>query len=144
MKKIIIITAIILATISVFYYLTHPLGVNVQIKDHVFYVDVAITSAEKELGLGNRKSMKPDNGMLFVYDHSEQYRYWMKNMQFPIDILWIADNTIADITKNIPVLTPDPYKTYSPAVGVNKVLELNAGTVDRLNIKTGDTIHIRF
>ena len=145
MKKIFFISAITLLAVSIFYYLRHPAGVKVQIGENVFYVDVAVTTPEKELGLGNRNSLEPNHGMLFAYDHKEQYSYWMKNMRFPIDILWIVpDNTIADITKNIPVATSTALTVYSPKVPVNKVLELNAGVSDRLGIHVGDTVHIVF
>jgi uncharacterized membrane protein (UPF0127 family) len=143
MKKIIIISTITLVLLSVFYYLRHPLGVKVQIGDHVFSVDVAVTTPEKELGLGNRDSLEPNRGMLFVYDHKERFSYWMKNMRFPIDILWIADDTIVDMTKNIPVDTVLPLKIYSPNVPVNRVLELNAGICDQYSIRVGDTVHVR-
>jgi uncharacterized protein len=144
MKKFIFISFIVLVLVSVFYYLRHPIGTKVIINNHQFYVDVAVTNPEKESGLGNRDSLEPDHGMLFTYDHKEKYSYWMKNMRFPIDILWIADNTIVDITKNIPVDIKVPLKIYSPIVPVNKVLELNAGTSDRLGIKAGNTVYIRF
>jgi uncharacterized membrane protein (UPF0127 family) len=144
MKKTIIISVTILALFSLFYYLRHPLGVKVQIGNDVFHVDVAVTNPEKELGLGNRDFMESNRGMLFTYDHKERYSYWMKNMRFPIDILWIADNTIVDITKNIPVDTSETLKIYSPKVPVNKALELNAGTSDQLGIHVNDTIRIVF
>lgn len=142
MKKIIIISAIALIVLSVFYYLRHPLGVKVDINNHVFSVDVAVTTPEKELGLGNRNTLEPNRGMLFVYDHKERFSYWMKNMRFPIDILWIEDNTIVYITKNISVDTMLPLKIYSPKVPVNKVLELNAGICDQYSIRVGDTVYI--
>jgi uncharacterized membrane protein (UPF0127 family) len=144
MKKIFLIGLAFLVIATVIYYVRHPFGVKVEINNNVLYVDVAITNEEKELGLGNREYMESDHGMLFVYDHSEQYRYWMKNMRFPIDIIWIKDTTIVDITKNIPTETTSQLKTYTPVVPINKVLEVNAGTCDQLGIRIGDTIRIRF
>jgi uncharacterized membrane protein (UPF0127 family) len=144
MKRILIIASILLVAAAGIFYLRNPIGVKVQIGTNIFYVDVAITSAEKELGLGYRESMKTDHGMLFVYDHPEQYRYWMKNMRFPIDILWIKDNTIVDITKNVPVESYQTFTMYTPKVSVNKVLELNANASDTYHINVGDTVRIRF
>ncbi|HUD19126.1 MAG TPA: DUF192 domain-containing protein [Patescibacteria group bacterium] len=141
--KFLWISAALLLVVAI-YYIKHPLAVRVQIDGHVFVVDVAVTNQEKELGLGNRDYMPPDHGMLFVYDHVEAYSYWMKGMRFPLDMVWIKDKTIVDITKNIPVSVNGSLPIYTPKVPVDKVLELNAGTSDTYQIKPGDTLLITF
>jgi uncharacterized membrane protein (UPF0127 family) len=140
-KILIILTALVILT-GVYYYF-RPMQTRVIIGDNTFYVDVAVTNKEKELGLGNRDSLAPDRGMVFVYDHDEQYRFWMKNMRFPIDILWIKGNIIVDITKNIPIPSGSDLPVYFPEVPVNIVLELPAGTVDTYGITTGSTATFR-
>ena len=98
MKKLIVITAIFaIGIFSLWYYTRHPLQTTVSIRNKTFVVDVAVTAKEKELGLGNRDSLAADHGMLFIYDHKEVFPFWMKNMRFPIDIIWIDDQTIVDI-----------------------------------------------
>ena len=144
MNKILIAVLIVVLLITFAYYWRSKLSVKVDIDNHIFYVDVAVTPAQKELGLGYRDSMAQDHGMLFPYDHPEQYSFWMKGMRFPLDMIWIRDKTIIDITKNIPIATSDYLPTYSPHVPADKVLEVNAGTTDRLNIKVGDAIKILF
>lgn len=144
MKKIISIV-IILGIFSLWYYTRNPLQSSVTIRGTRFFVDVAITSKEKELGLGNRLTLPSDHGMLFVYDHKEVYSYWMKNMRFPIDIVWIDGRTIVDITKNVPISTTPTGQLplYHPIVPIDKVLELPAGTSDRVGIIIGDKIIIK-
>ena len=71
----------------------------------------------------------------------------MKGMEFPIDIMWIAGDTIADIIPNIPPPIPgqgdDTLERYSSTVEVDKVLETNAGFVIQNNIQKGDKIVVK-
>ncbi len=78
--------------------------------------------------------------MLFIFDKPGAYSFWMKGMKFSIDIIWIANNKIVGFVENAEL--PDGLKipTYKPSAAIDKVLELNAGTVARDGIKIGDTI----
>lgn len=145
MKKLVVGSAVLITLFSLWYYSQHPLQTTVTIRGATFIVDMAVTPKEKEIGLGNRDTLAPDRGMLFVYDHKEVFPFWMKNMRFPIDILWIADLIIVDITKNVPVSDKpvEELPIYHPIVPVDKVLELPAGTVDRVDIIIGDKITIK-
>jgi uncharacterized membrane protein (UPF0127 family) len=70
----------------------------------------------------------------------------MKDMKFAIDIIWVKDNKIVDITPNV---EPQPNKSvfnltvYYPSEAVDKVLELVAGTAEKYNIKINDEIIIK-
>lgn len=146
MKKLIII--LIVGTIGLFslwFYTKHPLQTTVTVRNTTFIVDVAITAKEKEVGLGFRNSLAQNHGMLFVYTNKERYPFWMRNMWFPIDMLWIDDRTIVDISKNVPTSDKpvNQLPIYHPTVPVDKVLELPAGTVDRVGIVIGDKITIK-
>lgn len=139
MKKFWIIVATL--TIILFaYYRAHPLVTQLDIRGKRFTVELAVTPKEQERGLGYRKSLSPDHGMLFVYQSAQNYGFWMKGMEFPIDIIWIRDQTIVDITKNVPVATTSSLLTYSPKEPANKVFEVNAGTAERLGFQIGDTV----
>ena len=145
MKKLIAITIILVGIFSIWFYSRHPLQTTVAVRNSTFIVDIAITAKEKEIGLGYRESLPSDHGMLFVYDHKEIYSYWMRNMKFPIDIVWIDDRTIVDITKNVPVSGKpvSELPIYHPIVPADKVLEINAGLSDRYGIFVGDKIIIK-
>lgn len=124
------------------YYRTHPLVSKVRIGNAVITVEVAATEGQKQKGLGGRSSLDDDHGMLFPYDHKEQYNFWMRGMLIPLDFIWIDGNRIADITENVP---PPPETSGSPVivkpkVEINKILEVNAGTVQRLGIRIGDAV----
>ena len=67
----------------------------------------------------------------------------MKDMKFPIDIIWIQGNEVVDIAPNLPVVAAEFLSTYEPKVPANYVLEVNAGFVEEHGIKVGDNIEIR-
>lgn len=146
MKRAVIFVVItLLGFFFLWFYTKHPLQTTVTIRNTIFTVDVAVTGKEKEVGLGNRDSLALDRGMLFAYDHKERYPFWMKGMRFSIDIIWIDDRTIVDITKNVqPSTAPiEQLPIYHPIVPVDKVLEVNAGLADQYGISIGDTVGIK-
>lgn len=110
-------------------------------------IEFADTKEKRNKGLGYRESLATTSGMLFLHDNSQKYTYWMKGMQFPIDIMWIKDDTIADIIPNVPIpvegQTDDTLARYSSKVDVNKVLETNSGFVKENNIQVGDKILVQ-
>ncbi len=122
------------------YYRLHPLRPTVMINGTTFTVELAITPEEITRGLGGRDSLKPLNGMLFIRDHKERYRFWMGNMRFPLDFLWIDGNRIVDITKNVPITKNGEIPQLEPVAPVDKILEINAGETDKAGIKVGDTL----
>jgi len=120
--------------------LTSETGSYVTIKsDTRVSVSVADTSEEQIQGLSNVKFLPNDSGMLFVYEEPGNQHFWMKDMNFPIDIIWIgASKTIVDITEN---LAPSTYpETYSPISPAQYVLEVNAGYSQKHDIAIGDEV----
>ncbi|MFC1640996.1 DUF192 domain-containing protein [Patescibacteria group bacterium] len=81
-------------------------------------------------------------GMLFIYSEEDLYSFWMKNMEFDIDIIWIRDDTVIDVSRNVPYPKDDvddsDLPRYTPSSPVNFVLEVNSGKAD--NIKLGDKV----
>lgn len=116
------------------------------IGDKLIYIEVADEPQEITLGLGHRQSMPEDNGMLFVFPKMTQPSFWMKNTLFPLDIIWIRNHKVIDITKDIPVeADPNrPQKFYRPNGSVNYVLEVNAGFADKYGIEVGDEVEISY
>ncbi len=104
-------------------------------------VEVANTKASRELGLSGRKEMKKDEGILFVFDTPGRYGFWMKDMQFPLDIVWINQNgVVVSLERN---LTPESYpKTFINEVEASYVLELNAGLSEKLGLYLGSKVKI--
>jgi uncharacterized membrane protein (UPF0127 family) len=107
-------------------------------------IELANTKEIRSKGLGYRDSLATTSGMLFIHETPQKYTYWMKGMKFPIDIMWISGDTIADIIPNVPPpiegQTDDTLERYQSTVEVDKVLETNAGFVMQNNILEGDKI----
>lgn len=123
------------------YYRSHPLVSKVKIRDIVITTEVAATEQQKQLGLGGRASLGSMSGMLFPYDHKEQYNFWMRGMQFPLDFIWIDGNVVADISQDIqPPAGNEQPAMVKPNVPVDKVLEVNAGFVRQHHISIGDQV----
>lgn len=101
-------------------------------------VDVAATEPTRERGLSGRPGLAPDEGMYFVFQQPDKYGFWMKEMRFPIDIIWISNGQIADITTNLPVPGPDgTLPTFAPRVPIDRVLEVNAGYAEAHGLRIG-------
>ncbi|MEX0916501.1 MAG: DUF192 domain-containing protein [Candidatus Spechtbacterales bacterium] len=92
-------------------------------------VEVADDAIERAQGLSGRASLQPNTGMLFLFGEPVLASFWMKDMNFALDILWIRDGVVVDITQNIPAPTGDELPTYQPNEPVDMVLEVNAGWV---------------
>lgn len=105
-------------------------------------VELADTSQKRSQGLSDRQSLPADQGMLFIFDDYSQPGFWMKDMYFPLDIVWLKDSTIVKIDKNVPVEKNQNLTIYKPPQPINYVLELNAGYTDKNNIKIGDRVEI--
>jgi uncharacterized membrane protein (UPF0127 family) len=110
-----------------------------------FPVELALTVEQQIQGLSGREVLAPGTGMLFVYQRESRYTFWMKEMRFPLDIVWIgADCTVVDVTLDAP--PPEPEQTldqlprYSPGDPAQYVLEINAGASAARGIGPGDPV----
>lgn len=104
-------------------------------------VELARSAPEKMRGLSGRPALKPGHGMLFLYDQPQPIGIWMKDMRFPLDILWIRDGRLAHVEKHAPPLVPaGPERVYT-ATG-DAVLEVPAGFVDDKQIRVGDRVKV--
>jgi len=142
---IIIIVIVIIKPFSI-YSNNEPLTKGkVLINGQAISVEIAKTPEQQEIGLKGRDKLNNGNGMLFVFKDKRYYNFWMDGMKIPIDIIWIDDNKIIDITKNAPVPAdlnnPD---IFTPISEVNYVLEVKAGYADKENIKIGDSVEMNF
>jgi len=104
-------------------------------------VDIADTDSERTRGLSGREILGPKEGMLFVFDTSRIPHFWMKDMNFALDIIWI--NEQLEIVGFVENASPESFpKTFSPSLPVKYVLETGGGFVNFNNIKKGDTVQI--
>ncbi len=140
MKKIIIFFILSLLLFTIYFYFRHPLGKYAITNGYTIRLEIAVTAAEKEKGLGDRDTLPADSGMLFVYPTKNQYGFWMKGMRFPLDFIWIDGATVVDLSENIPPPNGGRPAELAPKFPVDKVLEVNAGLIRQLGISVGDTV----
>ncbi|MDP6331838.1 MAG: DUF192 domain-containing protein [SAR324 cluster bacterium] len=108
-------------------------------------VEVADTSRKRSLGLGKRTELKKDWGMLFVFENSKKHRFWMKDMQFDLDIIWLDNYRIVHILRNVqPAISGEKPTIMEPPKPANFVLEIASGRASELGLKQGDFLKYFF
>lgn len=117
---------------------------QVTINNEKFHVEIAKTDKEKQIGLSNKEVLGANEGMLFLFDKPDYYSFWMKEMKFPIDIIFINGNKVTTIFSNAlpPSGSEGNLTIYQPKEKSDKVLEVNAGLAKELNLKEGSSIDI--
>jgi len=101
-------------------------------------IEFAETEYETQTGLMYRKSMENDQGMLFIFPKEAMHSFYMKNTEFPLDIIFVdADLKVASYQENAQPLTE---RGLSSKVPVQYVLEVNAGLVEKWSLDEGDSI----
>ncbi len=107
-----------------------------------YKVEKAQTIKELEKGLMFRESLDADSGMIFDLSQVKDTAMWMKNTKIPLDMIFIeADGTIFWIFENA---QPESTNLIIPPFPAAAVLELNAGDVQKHNIKPGDKVKHEF
>jgi len=117
----------------------------VKIGEKTIKVEVADTAELQEKGLSGRKYLGEDEGMLFVFKNYDKYPFWMKNMNFAIDIIWLAPQEagldqnlkVVDIKKD--ALLESYPESFFPSENAKYVLEVPAGFSEKNNLKVGDS-----
>jgi len=116
-----------------------PSGKYVLLGGEKIMVEVASTQTEQSKGLSGHKKLESNEGMLFVFPKSESYAFWMKDMLFPIDIIWFDENRrIVDMWEDA---IPDSYpQIHTPSESSCYVLEVNASYARTHHLQKGDIL----
>ncbi|MEK7077112.1 MAG: DUF192 domain-containing protein [Patescibacteria group bacterium] len=114
-------------------------GPSVRIGGAYIPVEVVRDATAIAKGLSGRASLERERGMLFIFPRADRYRFWMPDMHFPIDIIWIEGGKVAALTENVsPEFDPAHPRFYTPPKPVQYVLEVNAGFTRAKGIQAGD------
>lgn len=119
---------------------------RVKLGAQILNVELATTAQQKAQGLSGRSKLADNEGMLFDFSNEDTARpmFWMKDMLIDIDIIWIKDYTVVEITNNVPAPEPGTSENYlpryQPGQDIDSVLEVRSGWAEQYNIKVGDTI----
>ena len=124
-------------------FFAQPKHTTITINGQHFSVELAQTPNQLERGLGGRSSIGSD-GMLFVLPRRTIPGFWMKDMQFALDFIWIDDGKIVDITENVQPpkrgIFTEQLVIYRPHIPVTYVLVVPARFVDDHQLKVGESI----
>lgn len=109
-------------------------------------IEIARAPEETRLGLSYRESLCPLCGLYFIFPEERTQSFWMRRMQFPIDILWIGDGVVVGVSENLPPPAPGAKEEDLPAwrspVPVRHVLEVPAGFAQTHRIHAGMKVRV--
>lgn len=107
---------------------------------------MARTSDEQQLGLMCRDQLPLDQGMIFLFEPARPVSFWMFQVRFPLDIIFVRNQVVVGIAANVPGCPQQPCQSYGPGrdVAVDLVLELNGGQAAALGLAPGDPLVIEF
>ena len=148
-KLLLILGLLLFLSISYFIYFSQSRfenSVNYQeivINNRVLSTEVVDTPFRQYLGLSNRDFLCSECGMLFVFPEKQIHEFVMRNMSFPLDIVFINSNRITNIAENLNPEGGSPVNSYKSSEPGNLVLELNGGYCLKYGIKVGDLIVLK-
>ena len=106
-------------------------------------IEIATDSSQRTLGLSNRDSLAENSGLLFIFPDPGFHGIWMKNMRFPIDIIWLKDGKVVDMALEVPLSENQiSLPTYYPKEPANYVLEIGSGKAREWGIEIGTKINL--
>ena len=114
---------------------THPLTIGTT----ALLVAYAVSPVEQDQGLSGTPPLAADQGMLFLFPSATKLMFWMKDMNYSLDIIWIgADKRVVDVSKN---LAPDTYpKIFSPKLPAQYALEVSSGFAEAHDVVPGTVV----
>lgn len=113
---------------------------TVEIRGKQISVEIADSRAEQEKGLGQRDDLAWGTGMYFTYARPGFYGFWMKDMRFSIDIVFLREGRIVDLYPQVPFEVGGNGPTIRPRSLVDAVLEVPAGYAAANGWQVGDRV----
>lgn len=109
----------------------------VEWSQETYVLEIADTDMLRERGLGGREAICSHCGMLFVFPRAEAHGFWMKEMRFALDIVWLHQDEVVHIERRI---DPRSVEIFRPMVGADRVIEVRAGGAETLQVGN----HVRY
>jgi len=137
---------IAIGVVIIIYYLVTsaaPSGPQVCFDGLCLETEVVETQEDRSRGLMFRESLGERVGMLFIFEKSGIYSFWMKNTLIPLDIIWIDEEMRIVRIVNVEPCVEDPCTTYNPGVEARYVFETNIGFAEENGIGIGDSVEFK-
>ena len=113
---------------------------RILVGEREYRVELAESLAQQAQGLSGRTSLEDGKGMLFIFPAPRTQSFWMRGMQFPIDIIWIREGKVIGFVEHAPVPVHGQLPVFTSPGPADQVLEVIAGTVAKDAINIGDTV----
>jgi uncharacterized membrane protein (UPF0127 family) len=149
-KKIVIFVALISFFIYAINMDKKPTSTTISVGTNKIYAQIADSENKRSMGLSFTKELGQNAGMLFVFDEIGVKNFWMRDMNFDLDIIWLDENkTVTGFFENV---SKDSYnrqypqysKIYHSPVDTKYVLEVATGTIENFKIKVGDILQFDY
>jgi len=133
---------IVVVTIVLNIYQRRVRFTDLKIGSHYYHLEIADNPAKRQEGLLGKESLPKDEGMIFLFPYADRFIFTMEEMKFPIDIIWLNNGKVVDLTPNASPaeLGDEILGHYIPSSSANQVIEVPAGTISKENLKIGDVI----
>ena len=143
MIKIRKIKIVSLILIIIFLSACTNASLELKINDELLDIEISADAITRAKGLSGREGLCENCGMVFVFGREAKHSFWMKDMNFPLDIIYIKNDEIVEIFKDVQVLdNMNEITEVFPNKNADKVLELNAGWCEAHNVQVGDKIEL--
>ncbi|OGV95677.1 hypothetical protein A2W24_05405 [Microgenomates group bacterium RBG_16_45_19] len=116
--------------------------VPMQVGQAKLKVEIRDSEAGRNLGLSYRQNLPNNEGVLFVFPVAVSYPFWMKGMEFDLDMVWIKDGRVVGVSEAVkaPGNNHGKVETVFPPQAVDRVLEVNSGWVKEKGVQVGDEV----
>jgi len=132
------VIAFLIVIFLYYFYIFSSNNRKLCINSRCFFVELAVSAAQRETGLMGREFMLADRGMFFIFEEEGEYSFWMKNMKIPLDMVFMDKNLkILSVAKNLEPCRGDFCSLIKAEGKVLYVLEINAGAAEKAGIKKG-------
>lgn len=117
--------------------------IQARLAERIFQLELAELPEERRMGLMGRSELAPDSGMLFDFPPETVPSIWMRNMQIPLDLLFVDDSgKLIKVFSDVPPCPDLPCEVYRADQVLRFVIEVPAGTATRLGLRSGDVIDL--
>jgi len=142
-RRIVLLLGTVLAIVAVFVTKGNKNHIRtLTIGQHTFTITIADTDKKREQGLSNNTTLGNDEGMYFIFSSPDSYAFWMKDMKYDLDFIYVKDGFVVNTIKNVP--SPAHNKgavaIVNSPVAFDGVVEVRSGFIKRWNIQKGQKV----
>lgn len=121
-----------------------PVTAQVEINGELIELEVARTQEEQAMGLMYRDTLAANRGMLFPLEPPRKAQFWMKNVEIPLDMIFLHEGEVRAIAQEVPPCTKSPCPTYGADTKIDQVIELQGGRAEELELEVGDALTVEY